>query len=126
MSVAIKEMINYEALLEQVQRLSPEQQVRLIFSLAKQLPIGFQTKLIVLLLPDVAPTIEAVLHNQVARPIAGKAPEDAIQLLKRWWEDSASDEDEDSWDEVMQRLGAYETGDDQLEFGVGGSKCSSN
>jgi hypothetical protein len=126
MSVAIKEMINYEALLEQVQRLSPEQQVRLIFSLAKQLPIGFQTKLIVLLLPDVAPTIEAVLHNQVARPTLGTSPENAAQLLKQWWEDSADDEDDASWEEIMHRLGAYETGNGKLEFGVGGGGCNSN
>lgn len=90
-TVATKETFTYEALWAQVELLSPEQQVRLIFALAKQLSPGFQTKLIVMLLPDVAPTIEAVLHNQVARPTSGTSPENAARLLKQWCEENEID-----------------------------------
>jgi hypothetical protein len=104
---AIPKLATYENLLAVASTLPPGERLKLVLALSKQLIPSEQVQLIMQILPDVAPTINAVLRNKTAYVIEGKAPTDVHSLLATWLAEPVFDEDEESWDEIMRNLDAY-------------------
>ena len=107
MAIAVMETITYETVFAQAQSLPPEDQGKLVLALSKRLSASVQVRLVMQLLPGVAPTVEAVIHNNPSLIVQGGTSEATQALLAKWLAEPALDEDAESWDQVMHNLGAY-------------------
>jgi len=103
----IREQTNGETVLAALLELPAQEQARLASALIAQLPSSVQVQLVMQILPDIAPTIQAALRKQTASVIGGGTPQDAVILLQSWLADSASDDDDQAWDEIMHNLSVY-------------------
>ena len=100
-TLAIANKTPYKQVVTQALALSPEEQSKLIIFLAEKLPPSLQVQLILRFLPSVAPTMNAVLQNKSSLVVGGTTPESARKLIESWLAEPATEEDAQSWDEIM-------------------------
>ncbi|CAN5613839.1 hypothetical protein BH10CHL1_BH10CHL1_25530 [soil metagenome] len=108
MAVTTKESMIDQRVLNAVLALPLQEQAKLVSMLSEQLPPSEQVRLILQMLPNVAPTVKAALRNKTLPIIGGGTPEDALKLVEAWLNQPATDEDDASWDEIMHNLSAYD------------------